>query len=67
MKHSGNWCRNHAIRSKSVKKQVLADLEWNRLAHDREYAFVLHSAQSLAQINDWFGLRAEFLSISLKG
>jgi hypothetical protein len=29
------------------RSQVLADLEWNRLAHGREYAFVLHSAQRL--------------------
>jgi hypothetical protein len=29
------------------RSQVLAGMEWNRLAHGREYAFVLHSAQSL--------------------
>ncbi len=29
------------------KSQILMDLEWNRLAHGREYAVVLHSAQHL--------------------
>ena len=29
------------------KSQFLMDLDWNRLAHGREYAFVLHSAQRL--------------------
>jgi hypothetical protein len=32
------------------KSQVLKDLEWNRLAHGREYAFVLHSAQRLQRL-----------------
>ncbi len=29
------------------KSQLLTELEWNRLAHGREYAFVLHSARHL--------------------
>ncbi len=32
------------------KEQVLAGLEWNRLAHGREYALVLHSAQRLHKL-----------------
>ena len=29
------------------KSQILMGLEWNRLAHGREYALVVHSAQRL--------------------
>ena len=32
------------------RSQVLAGLEWNRLAHGREYALVLHSAQRLHKL-----------------
>jgi hypothetical protein len=32
------------------RNQIVADLEWNRLAHNREYSFVLHSARRLHAI-----------------
>ena len=32
------------------RRQVVADLEWNRLVHNREYAFVLHSACRLREL-----------------
>ena len=32
------------------RRQVVADLEWNRLVHNREYAFVLHSARRLREL-----------------
>jgi hypothetical protein len=39
------------VQSLEVKRsQVLADLEWNRVVHSREYAFVLHSTQRLREL-----------------
>jgi hypothetical protein len=32
------------------RKQALADLEWNRVARSREYAFVIHSAHRLRDV-----------------
>jgi hypothetical protein len=37
------------------RSQVVMGLEWNRLAHGREYAFVLHSAQRLHKLMTGLG------------
>jgi hypothetical protein len=47
--------QRHSLQAR--KSQVLADLEWNRLAHGREYAFVLHSAQRLHRLMMGVGAR----------
>ncbi len=40
------------------KAQVIMDLAWNQLAHGREYAFVLHSAQRLHNVIKGLGFDA---------